>query len=98
MPQLSSLLAATNPAKGVAARPSFERPFVRDKKILQREAKTGSSAVTLLAYAVVLLITLSILGFIAWALVRLATVTEGQATPAGAFRRKPAVAEPVPAA
>jgi hypothetical protein len=86
------------PAKGVAARPSFERAFVRDKKILQREAKTGAPLVALGAYGVVLLITLSILGFIAWALVRLATVIEGEAPPAAAFRRRHAPARPVPAA
>jgi hypothetical protein len=86
------------PAKGVPARPSFERAFVRDKDILQREAKTGAPAVTVVAYGVVLLITLSILGFIAWALVRLATVIDGHAPPAAAFRRRPAAAKPVPAA
>jgi hypothetical protein len=86
------------PAKGVPARPSFQRAFVRDKDILQREAKTGAPALTAVAYGVVLLITLSILGFIAWALVRLATVIEGQTPPAAAFRRKPAAAKPVPAA
>ena len=30
------------PAKEVPARASFERPFVRDKQILQREAKGGA--------------------------------------------------------
>src|SRR4051812_43606406 len=64
------------PAKEVPARPAFERSFVSDKSILQREAKTGAAALTVLAYGVVLLITLSILGLIAWALVRLATVTD----------------------
>jgi hypothetical protein len=85
------------PAKGVAARPSFERAFMRDKDILQREAKTGAPALTIVAYGVVMLITLSILGLIAWALVRLATVIDGQ-TPPATFRRKPAAAKPVPAA
>ena len=36
------------PAKGVPARASFERPFVRDKEILQREAKDGAAGLTLL--------------------------------------------------
>jgi hypothetical protein len=85
------------PAKGVPAQPSFERAFVRDKDILQREAKTGAPALTIVAYGVVMLITLSILGLIAWALVRLATVIDGQ-TPPATFRRKPAAAKPVPAA
>jgi hypothetical protein len=90
------------PAEEVAARPAFERPFVGDKKILQREAKTGAAALTVLAYGVVLLITLSILGLIAWALVRLATVIDDdRARPArgeAAFRRRPAGAKPVPSA
>ena len=67
------------PAKEVAARPSFERPFVRDKQILQREAKEGALGLTLFGYAVVLVITLSIIALNAWALVRLATVTEDPA-------------------
>src|SRR3954447_1935145 len=86
------------PAKEVPARPAFERPFVSDKKILQREAKTGAPLVTLSAYGVVMLITLSILGLIAWALVRLATVVDGDAVRPGrraAFRRRPAGAKPV---
>jgi hypothetical protein len=87
------------PAKEVPARPSFERAFVRDKDILQREAKTGAAALTVVAYGVVLLITLSILGLIAWALVRLATVIEDDAPrPTRArepFRRKPAAGKPV---
>jgi hypothetical protein len=70
------------PAKGVPATATFERPFVRDKQILQREAKPGALGLTLIAYAIVLAITLSIIGLNAWALVRLATVTEDPA-PAG---------------
>ena len=80
------------PAKGVPVRPSFERPFLGDKKILQREAKPGALGLTLIAYAIVLAITLSIIGLNAWALVRLATSTEDTA-PAGrpaAPRRAPA--------
>jgi hypothetical protein len=69
------------PAKAVAAPPSFERPFVRDKQILQREAKEGARGLTLIGYAIVLAITLSIIALNAWALVRLATITE-EAAPA----------------
>jgi len=87
------------PAKEVPARPAFERPFVSDKDILQREAKPGAAALTVLAYGVVLLITLSILGLIAWALVRLATVIDddGERRPGSraAFRRRPAGTKPV---
>jgi hypothetical protein len=85
-------------AKGVPASASFERPFVRDKDILQREAKDGAAGLTVLGYGIVLAITLSIIALNAWALVRLATVTE-DATPSGdRFRRSPAAREPVPAA
>jgi hypothetical protein len=55
---------------------------VRDKQILQREAKPGALGLTLIADAIVLAITLSIIGLNAWALVRLATVTDDPA-PAG---------------
>jgi hypothetical protein len=89
------------PAKGVPARPAFERAFVRDKDILQREAKTGAAALTVVAYGVVLLITLSILGLIAWALVRLATVIDAdEASRTGRdrrFRHAPAARKPVAA-
>src|SRR5829696_5218800 len=86
------------PAKEVPARPAFERPFVRDKDILQREAKSGAPALTAVAYGVVLLITLSILGLIAWALVRLATVIEDDAasdTRREGFRRRSSAGRPV---
>jgi hypothetical protein len=87
------------PAKAVPARPDFERPFVRDKDILQREARTGAAALTVVAYGVVLLITLSILGLIAWALVRLATrIDVDEASRAGRdrrFRHAPAARRPV---
>ena len=87
------------PAKAVPARPEFERAFVRDKDILQREARTGAAALTVVAYGVVLLITLSILGLIAWALVRLATrIDVDDASRAGRdrrFRHAPAARRPV---
>jgi hypothetical protein len=64
------------PAKEIPAQPTFQRPFVKDKQILQREAKAGTGALPFAGYAIVLAIALSIIGFNAWALVRLATVTE----------------------
>ena len=67
------------PAEGVPAAASFERPFVRDKDILQREAKEGAAGLSLLGYGIVLAITLSIIALNAWALVRLATVIEDAA-------------------
>ena len=83
------------PAKGVPARASFERPFIRDKQILQREAKQGTGSLPLLGYAIVLAITLSIIALNAWALVRLATVIGPQARPPA--RRTAPVREPLPA-
>jgi len=83
------------PAKGVPARASFSRPFVRDKQILQREAKQGTGSLPLLGYAIVLAITLSIIALNAWALVRLATVIGPQARPPA--RRTAPVREPLPA-
>ncbi len=88
------------PAKEVPARASFERPFVRDKDILQREAKDGGAGLTLLGYVIVLAITLSILALNAWALVRLATVIEDAPPAEGGerFRRgKASPRKPVPA-
>jgi hypothetical protein len=83
------------PAKAVPARPSFERAFVRDKQILQREAKSGTGGLPFVGYAIVLLITLSIVALNAWALVRLATVVEpGTRIP---VRRRARVGQPVPA-
>jgi len=76
------------PAKEIPARPSFERPFVKDKQILQREAKATGGGLPFLAYGVVLAIALSIIAFNAWALIRLATATESAPVPPS--RRAPA--------
>jgi hypothetical protein len=83
------------PAEAVPATASFERPFVRDKDILQREAKDGAAGLTMIGYGIVLAITLAILALHAWALVRLATVVEPPAPPARRPAPRPAV--PVPA-
>ena len=69
------------PAREIPARPSFERPFVRDKDILQREAKAGTGGLPFVGYGIVLAIALSIIGLNAWALIRLATVTETPTPP-----------------
>ncbi len=76
------------PAKEIPARPSFERPFVKDKQILQREAKATGGGLPFVAYGVVLAIALSIIAFNAWALIRLATATEPAPVPPS--RRAPA--------
>ena len=75
------------PAKEIPATPTFQRPFVKDKEILQREAKASAGALPFAGYAIVLAIALSIIGLNAWALVRLATVTGSAPAPP---RRVPA--------
>jgi len=66
------------PAAAVPAPASFTRPFVRDKEILQREAKPGAPALTALAYGVVAAIALSLLVLLGWALARLASEAGGR--------------------
>jgi hypothetical protein len=60
------------PAKGVPASPRFTRTFVADHKILQREQKGGSSALTALAYLAVGAIAFGFLALLAWGVHRLA--------------------------
>jgi hypothetical protein len=57
----------------VPAERSFVRTFVPDKRLLQREAKDGSSPLlSVAAYGSVLAIALALLGGIAWGLGHLA--------------------------
>jgi hypothetical protein len=61
------------PVKGVPARRSFTRVFVRDKENLQREQKKGVPGfLTTGAYLVVLAIALGLLAALAWGLARFA--------------------------
>ena len=69
------------PAKAVPADPRFERPFVRDKDVLQREAKPGAAGLTIAGYGLVLAIAVSLLGFIAWSLARLSGDREEPSAP-----------------
>jgi hypothetical protein len=69
------------PAKAVPASPRFERAFVRDKDVLQREAKPGAPGITIVAYGLVLAIAVALLGFIAWSLARLAGDREEPSAP-----------------
>jgi hypothetical protein len=62
------------PAKRVPAAERFERPFVADHEILQREQKDVAGGLTIAAYLVVASIALALLVLIAWALHRLAIV------------------------
>jgi hypothetical protein len=59
------------PAKGVPATSHFTRPFVRDKKILQREAVGGSTWLALPAYLILLAIAAVWLVSLGWGLRRL---------------------------
>ena len=64
------------PAKAVPASASFTRPFVEDKKLLQREQKPDASgALVLFGYLIVLAIAIVLVGSIVWGLRRLETVT-----------------------
>ena len=59
------------PAEEVPAPASFEREFVSDKSILQREAKEGFGWLNLPAHLLLGLIMFSEIGLIAWGLTRL---------------------------
>ena len=73
------------PAAEVPAERTFVRTFVPDKRLLQREAKDGTSPLlSVAAYGTVLAIALSLLGGIAWGLARLAGA---RPAPIGAGRR-----------
>jgi hypothetical protein len=61
------------PAKAVPASPHFTRDFVRDKKILQREAVGGTTWLALPAYLVLLAIVAVWLAGLTWGLRRLET-------------------------
>jgi hypothetical protein len=59
------------PAKAVPATSRFTRPFVRDKKVLQREAVGGSEALAVPAYLALLAIVVAWLVTLGWGLRRL---------------------------
>jgi len=82
------------PVPGVAAPQRFSRPFFNDKELLQREAKTSDPAVSIAAYAAVLLITLSLLAMLAWGVHRVAASATGRARPTSDMREPPV--EPPP--
>jgi hypothetical protein len=63
------------PAPAVAAPAQFERSFVADHEILQREQKDAAGWLTVAAYAVVVAIALALLTLLAWGLHRLGTHT-----------------------
>jgi hypothetical protein len=64
------------PAQAVPASASFTRPFMEDKKLLQREQKPDASgALVLFGYLIVLAIAIVLVGSIVWGLRRLERVT-----------------------
>jgi hypothetical protein len=67
------------PANEVPARASFTRPFVRDKKILQREAVGGSGWLSTPAYLLLLAIAASWVAALTWGLRRLQGLGGGAA-------------------
>jgi hypothetical protein len=69
------------PAKGVPAKADMTRPLTSDHKILQRESKSASGILPLLAYLGVLVIALGLCALMAWGLGRLAR--DGDAGSAG---------------
>jgi hypothetical protein len=72
------------PVGEVPAPAQFTRSFSDEHQLLQRESKGGPAALTAIAYATVLAITLSLLALLAWALHRLAA-----GPPAPRRRRRP---------
>jgi hypothetical protein len=59
------------PADEVPATARFERAFVADHRVLQREQKPAPAILSVLGYGVVLAIALSLLSLLAWGLHRL---------------------------
>lgn len=76
------------PARGVPAPASFERTFVADHRLLQREQKAAEGWLWAVAYTVVGLIAFSLLALMAWALRRLSRAA-GEPPAPPAERRTP---------
>ena len=77
------------PAGEVPARPRFEREFVADHEILQREQKPAAGWLTAAAYMAVVAIALGLLVLLAWGLHRLAKPGSGAGS--GPGRARPSV-------
>jgi hypothetical protein len=82
------------PAKAIPAEAAFERSFVKDKELLQREQKPGvSPALTTIAYLIVLLVAILLVASLAAGIRRLAQAGDEDE----GFRVVPATAEESPA-
>jgi len=64
------------PAAEVPAPPRFERTFVADYRLLQREQRTAAGWLWGVAYAVVLALAAALLGTMAWGLTRLSRAAD----------------------
>jgi len=64
------------PVEGVPAAASFEREFMADHEVLQREQKDVAGWLTVVAYLIVASIAFALLVMIAWSLHRLAVAVE----------------------
>ncbi|HKF81015.1 MAG TPA: hypothetical protein VKB17_09350 [Thermoleophilaceae bacterium] len=83
------------PVKGVPALSSFTRPFIREKKILQREQKSSvSPALTTAAYGAIGAIVLILVLGLGWALTRLGRTAGAPEEPAPRKPVRSAVARP----
>jgi hypothetical protein len=90
------------PVEGVPAKPQFEREFVADHEVLQREQKDVAGWLTGVAYLVVAGIALALLVMIAWSLHRLAVSARvpsalAEETPETAVRKSTRIGPRVPA-
>jgi len=66
------------PAPGVAAPARFERDFLSDRQLLQRELKPQTDWITNAAYGTVLVIALGLLALLAWGVHRVGTTAGRQ--------------------
>jgi hypothetical protein len=82
---------AAIPVGEVPAPASFDRAFVADRQLLQREARTQDATITYGAYAAVLACTLLLLALLAWGLHRVGVT-------AGVRRGTPPLPAPAPEA
>jgi hypothetical protein len=71
------------PAEGVPANDGMTGEFVAEKEFLQREAKADPGPLALIAYLIVIAITLAFLSLVAWGLHRLAVAAEAGAPEEG---------------
>ncbi|HEY8581805.1 MAG TPA: hypothetical protein VIL49_02625 [Capillimicrobium sp.] len=83
------------PAPAIAAPAQFERAFLADKELLQREQKDGVAGwLTLVAYLVVLAIALAMAAGLGWGLARVGRRTGGGDEGDGRFAKRAPSAPP----